>query len=383
MVVTLNLCESAAQGGVPIRQSAKTPPNCEFSKSFTCLNPNFLHLLQPHRSLLSAYTRSYGDSARGDKRWRKMDYEMDLEPQGPQVTVREAEPYRVDFKLSSCDLAFANSLRRAILAEVNTVALDLVEIESNTSVLPDEMLAHRLGMIPLNSKNCESDLEYTRECDCEDHCVRCSVTLSLHTRCSSGIMPVYARDLIVQGERMNDTIGDPEIKLTCLAKRGTAKEHAKWAPTSAVGFEYDPHNNLRHVDYWYEQDAKSEWPISANSQWEPAANPDMPFDYDAEPNIFYIDVESIGNLEPDVIIQQGINILMKKLATTISELSGESAHGHEDAEMLGAGDPNAYEPPEGIDGNLTSYGNGGANSWGASAQTPYGATPYGQSAYGY
>jgi DNA-directed RNA polymerase II subunit RPB3 len=168
---------------------------------------------------------------------------------------------------------------------VNTVALDLVEIESNTSVLPDEMLAHRLGMIPLNSKNCESDLEYTRECDCEDHCVRCSVTLSLHARCSSGIMPVYARDLTVQGERMNDTIGDPvitdaegkgslicklrkgqEIKLTCLAKKGTAKEHAKWAPTAAVGFEYDPHNNLRHVDYWYEQDAKSEWYVFRSIQ---------------------------------------------------------------------------------------------------------------------
>jgi DNA-directed RNA polymerase II subunit RPB3 len=109
----------------------------------------------------------------------------------------------------------------------------------------------------------------------------------------------------------------------------------------------------------------------------------MPFDYDAEPNTFYIDVESIGNLEPDVIIQQGINILMKKLATTISELSGEGVHGHDDAEMMGAGDPDAYEPPEGIDGNLTSYGNGGASAWGASAQTPYGATPYGQSAYGF
>jgi DNA-directed RNA polymerase II subunit RPB3 len=124
-------------------------------------------------------------------------------------------------------------------------------------------------------------------------------------------------------------------------------------------------------------------PISANAEWEPAANPDQPFDYDAEPNNFYIDVESIGNLEPDVIIQQGINVLMKKLATTISELSGEGANGHEDAEMLGAGDPDAYEPPEGIDGNLTSYGNGAAGGWGASAQTPYGATPYGQSAYGF
>ncbi|CAI7595110.1 hypothetical protein N7455_010017 [Penicillium solitum] len=335
-----------------------------------------------------------------------MDYEMDLEPTGPQVTVREAEPYRVDFRLTAVDLAFANSLRRTILAEVPTLALDLIEIESNTSVLPDEFLAHRLGMIPLNSYNCDQDLDYTRDCDCEDHCVRCSVTLSLHARCGSGIMSVYARDLIVVGERINEKIGDPvttdpenkgplicklrkgqEIKMTCLAKKGTAKEHAKWAPTAAVGFEYDPNNNLRHVDYWYEQDAAKEWPISENAAWEPAANPDQPFDYDAEPNCFYFDVESIGNLEPDMIIQQGIVSLQRKLATTVSVLLGEGEDGHgggaEDAEMMGANDPDAYEPPEGIDGNMTAYGNGGASAWGASAQTPYGATPYGQSSYGF
>lgn len=74
-----------------------------------------------------------------------------------------------------------------------------------------------------------------------------------------------------------------------------------------------------------------------------------------------------------------------KLATTIAELTGEREGGPaagEDAEMMGVAE-DAYEPPEGIDGNLTSYGQGAASAWGASAQTPYGATPYGQSAYGF
>lgn len=126
-------------------------------------------------------------------------------------------------------------------------------------------------------------------------------------------------------------------------------------------------------------------PVSENAAWEAAAAPDQPFDYDAEPSTFYFDIESIGNLEPDMIVQQGIASLQDKLARTIFEISGErgGGHGAEDAEMMGADDPDAYEPPEGIDGNLTSYGNGAASAWGASAQTPYGATPYGQSTYGF
>lgn len=146
--------------------------------------------------------RPPSDSPRSKARHPKSSRTIDSQ-------ICQAEPYRVDFRLTAVDLAFANSLRRTILAEVPTLALDLIEIESNTSVLPDEFLAHRLGMIPLNSYNCDQDLDYTRDCDCEDHCVRCSVTLSLHARCGSGIMSVYARDLIVVGERINDKIGDP------------------------------------------------------------------------------------------------------------------------------------------------------------------------------
>ena len=77
----------------------------------------------------------------------------------------------------------ANSLRRVVMADIPTVgwfrttyvqslllisldkAIDLVEIEINTTVLPDEFIAHRLGMIPLVSTNCDEAIRYTRVCN--------------------------------------------------------------------------------------------------------------------------------------------------------------------------------------------------------------------------
>jgi len=42
------------------------------------------------------------------------------------------------------------------------LAIDMVEVEMNTTVLPDEFIAHRLGMIPLVSANCDEAMRYTR-----------------------------------------------------------------------------------------------------------------------------------------------------------------------------------------------------------------------------
>ena len=159
------------------------------------------------------------------------------------------------------------------------MAIDLVEVEANTSVLADEFICHRLGLVPLVSKNVD-DVVYTRDCDnCEKYCEVCSVVLTLHAKCTGEeMMKVHARDLVVDQNRANTWVGNPvitdpeklgtvicklrkgqELRLKCIAKKGIAKEHAKWAPVSAVGFEYDPHNKLRHTDLWYEMDAEKEW----------------------------------------------------------------------------------------------------------------------------
>lgn len=254
------------------------------------------------------------------------------------VTVRKAAKDEVDFVLQGVDLSVANSLRRVMLAEIPTVAIDLVEIEVNTSVMADEFLSHRLGLIPLDSSLVE-ELEYTRDCDCEQYCDKCSVVLALNARCTTDeTMEVWASDLMVEmPSRRDDSIGRPilsngkgvlisklrknqELRLRCIAKKGIAKEHAKWSPCAAIGFEYDPWNKLKHTDFWYEEDPEKEWPRSANADYEEPPIENQPVDYNAKPEKFYMDVETTGQLRPDQVVERGLEMLQKKLAEVILAL---------------------------------------------------------------
>ncbi|KAK3321000.1 DNA-directed RNA polymerase II 33 kDa polypeptide [Cercophora scortea] len=332
-----------------------------------------------------------------------MDYDPmamdDAEALGPVVKISQADSQRVKFELSNADLAFANSLRRVMLAEIPTLAIDLVEIEENSSVLADEFIAHRLGLIPLSAEGIDN-LLYSRDCDCDEYCEHCSVKLTLHAKCTGAEMSVSARDLVPTGSRTAQGLGSPvitdadglgslllklregqEIKLECIAKKGIAKEHAKWAAPSAIGFEYDPHNKLHHLDMWYETDPAKEWPPSEYADWEEPPQEGEPFDYDAVPSRFYFNVETVGSFPPDAIVAEGIKVLQQKLAGLIHELT--EGEGGENGDYNGPRSPeynNGGEAAWQDQGYTTPYGNGGNQSaWGGGAggTTPYGATPYG------
>lgn len=127
-------------------------------------------------------------------------------------------------------------------------------------------------------------------------------------------------------------------------------------------------------------------PVTKNAKWEDEPEDGAPFNYNAVPSQFFFDLESVGNLEPDAVVQQGIKVMQQKLAAVLQELIGDDSTRNIDggADGFGAQSPDrmAVGQEYGMEqGYTTPFVNGGATSaWGGGA-TPYGATPYGASGW--
>lgn len=112
----------------------------------------------------------------------------------PTVEITDVGQESVSFVLRGSELAMANAVRRMMIAEVPTLAIDSVEIFRNTTVLTDEFLAHRLGLIPLTSEHV-AKFEYSRDCTCDEGCRDCQIEFSLDVTCTEKEISVTTADL--------------------------------------------------------------------------------------------------------------------------------------------------------------------------------------------
>ena len=160
-----------------------------------------------------------------------------------EVKVLEHSGSSVSLLLEGVDRSYANAVRRFCIAEVPSMAIDDVVILENSSVLYDEILAHRLGMVPI-----KTDLErynLPEECDCGNPlgCHKCRVLFVLDAKGKDKVMTVTSGDLVSEDRDVRPTsetiplvklAAGQSVKLEAYARLGKGKEHAKWQPCTVA-----------------------------------------------------------------------------------------------------------------------------------------------------
>lgn len=151
---------------------------------------------------------------------------------------------RYTFLLKNSTPAMANAIRRSCLELVPTMAIDTIEFARNSGALYDELIAHRLGLLPL-----KTDLKsYTAQDECKcggEGCQSCTLKLTMTVKGPNTVyaenlksqdpkvVPVYPRTPITRLTKGQD------ITLIATAKLGSGSEHSKFSP-GHVWYTYKP-----------------------------------------------------------------------------------------------------------------------------------------------
>ncbi|MDY6773870.1 MAG: DNA-directed RNA polymerase subunit D [Candidatus Nanohaloarchaea archaeon] len=190
-----------------------------------------------------------------------------------EIEITQEEGDRLEFELEDVSPEFANALRRTMIGDVPTLAIEEVRVTENNSGLFDEILAHRLGMVPWEFDPEQYDLP--GECDCEDGCPNCQVEMALQ---KEGGGEVTAEDISVPsddvdpanpGTKVVELQEDGKLDLEMTAQLGMGRDHAKWQAANA--------------SYSYEDDT------------------------------FHFSVESVSGLDPRTLVSQAVERLEDRL----------------------------------------------------------------------
>ncbi|MDR0791114.1 MAG: DNA-directed RNA polymerase subunit D [Methanomassiliicoccaceae archaeon] len=172
------------------------------------------------------------------------------------IEIIEMTERKTSFVLKDSTPAMANALRRTILTDIPKMAIDKVEFhlgpimvdgKEYESITPlfDEIIAHRLGMIPI-----PTDLQlFVPQKECSscggEGCPSCTIMYSLNkigpcTVLSGDLMPLGSPDYKVKDEFIPivELADGQAVLIYTIATMGTAKAHVKWQVANGVGYKY-------------------------------------------------------------------------------------------------------------------------------------------------
>jgi len=163
------------------------------------------------------------------------------------VRILDLDDEKIRFILDGVDVAFANALRRAMISDVPCMAIDDLFIFDNSSVVHDEVLAHRIGLMPLKTDLDNYVLPEECECQSELGCDKCRVVLTLDVETETGTRTVVSGDFVSVDPNVVPTSQDipltklapnQAVRIEAYARLGTGKIHAKWQPVSEAIYQH-------------------------------------------------------------------------------------------------------------------------------------------------
>jgi DNA-directed RNA polymerase subunit D len=245
---------------------------------------------------------------------------------------------KIIFLIKDTNYSFINAIRRSVF-EIPVLAIDEVEFFKNDSALYDEILAHRLGLVPLKAAK---DFTPKSECSCKGKgCLKCTASCKLKAK---GPCTVYSGDLKTKGFEVVHSemplvilAKDQELEFTADAILGKAVEHTKFSP-GMIWFNAYPLINLTKETESYTNLAsvcpKKAILIKGNKiEIDPLKcdvceacieecnkNDKKPIDIKYSEKDFIVHIESFGQLDAKDIFTEALTVLNSNLKELAKEL---------------------------------------------------------------
>lgn len=140
-----------------------------------------------------------------------------------------------------------NQFRRIILSEIAVIAVDIVRINSNDTTMADEVLANRLGLIPVVVTN--QDVIVRKDlCTCQNVCEKCSIMIEFKGKTFESKSPLLTNDispLLAEDISLTIVEANQSLSFDMYCTKSIAQEHAKYSPNVVVSLLPTKSNNLQ------------------------------------------------------------------------------------------------------------------------------------------